>query len=181
MNLNLRPSRNLLAWCFAVAIGFPPNVALTADVPASNPSALTNWLAALNTFRKAGADIGDGKPALAKAQLAAASTNLPPPYTEMADQINAKLGAALALESQSPRQSKALVQLCAQLHAYDVALRLQSASVPAAELGDDPTYAWRLFETGNTSAALTEYKRRVAEEMVETYQQHYRTQIQLEI
>ncbi len=165
----------LAALCFLPA--FRTNAANEAKPV--QPAALTNWLIALNTFRQAGADLGDGKPAQAKADLTTASTNLAAPYADTARQLNAKLGAALTLEARSPRQSKALVQLCAQLHSYDAALRLQSASVPAAELGDEPTYAWRLFETGDTKAALAEYKRRVVDEMVETYQQHYRAQIQL--
>jgi tetratricopeptide (TPR) repeat protein len=164
-----------------VALCFLPTFTVNAanDAQPAQPAALTNWLTALDAFRKAGADIGDGKPAQAKTELAAASTNLAAPYADMARQLNAKLGAALALEDKSTRQLKALVQLCAQLHAYDAALRLQSASVDAAELGDDPAYAWRLFETGNITAALAEYKRRLAEEMVDNFRQNYQEQIRL--
>lgn len=144
-------------------------------------TALTNWLVALNTFRHAGALVGENKLTDARRELAAASTNLPSPFAAMAAQIAAKIAAASAVGTNSvgAGELRTRIKWCAQLHSYDAALRLQSASMPADELEDDSTYAWRLFESGNLSAALAEYKRRLAGEMVENFRQNYQDQARL--
>ena len=161
-------------------------IALVTPAPADqaradSSSALTNWQAALRSFQKTGASIGEDKLDRARTELAAASTNLAPPYSTMATQFATRLASAIATspDAKNPGRLKAMVKLCADLRAYDVALRLQSAASSAEELTDDLTYAWRLFEAGNTKAALTEYKHKLAEETVDTFADYYREQIRL--
>ena len=144
-------------------------------------SALTNWQVALNCFQKAGASIGENKFDRARTELAAASTKLALPYSTVAAQFVTRLDSAIAIspDPKNAKRLKATVMLCAELRAYDVAVRLQSAASSAEDLEDDLTYPWRLFEAGNTKAALIEYKRKLAEETVDTFADYYREQIRL--
>lgn len=155
--------------------------ALAGQSPTVAVGALTNWQVALKCFQNAGASIGQDKPDQARVELTAAATNLPPPYSTMAAQLATQLGSALgpSADPKSPKRVKALMKLCAELRAYDVALRLQSATSSAEDLEDDPTYAWRLFETGQLPAALAEYQRKLAAETVENFADYYRDTIRL--
>ena len=143
--------------------------------------ALTNWQAALRSFQKIGTHIGDNNFDQARTELNAASTHLAPPYDTMAATFATRLASVLATspDLKNPARLKATIELCADLRAYDVALRLQSATSNAEDLADDPTYAWRLFESGNIKAALTEYRRKLAEETIENLADYYREQIRL--
>lgn len=146
----------------------------------ANP-ALTNWLTARVTFQRAGAKIAEADLDPARAQLAAASTTLPAPYNALAGKFVTQLETAAKLtnSTNNPARSKALVDLCAALGAYDQALKLQAGYYNPEELQDDPAYPWRLFESGQTPAAAAEYRRRIKEEMVETFAAHYKTQLRL--
>jgi len=144
-------------------------------------SALTNWQTARLTFQRVGAAVDEANLSPARAQLAAASTNLPAPYNAMAAKFATELEAAAKLpaDKDKPARSKALVELCAALSAYDHALKLQAKFCDQEELQDDPAYAWRLFESGQTTAAIAEYRRRIKDEMVETFTAHYQEQLRL--
>jgi len=147
----------------------------------AGPTALTNWQTARLTFQRAGAVISEANLSPARQQLAAASTNLPIPYSAMAVNFAAQLESAAKLpaDKEHPTRSKALVELCAALGAYDHALKLQAGFCDQEELQDDPAYAWRLFESGQTEAAIAEYRRRIKEEMVDTFAEHYKAQLRL--
>jgi len=146
----------------------------------ANP-ALTNWQTARLTFQRIGSAIDETKPAPAQQQLAMAATNLPAPYGAMAVMFATQLEAAAKLpaDKDNPARGKALVALCAAMGAYDRALKLQAKFADQEDLQDDPAYAWRLFESGQTDAAIAEYRRRIKEEMVDTFAEHYREQLRL--
>ena len=162
---------------------------LTTDLvaaPAAPGSArgLTNWLVAVSSFRKAGALIGHQKISEAKAELSSGTTNLASPYKSLAAEYLSGLDSALKLSTNQsdPRRLKALIALCTGMTAYEAALRLQTgtnANATADDLTDDELYAWRLFGSGDTKAALAEYKRRLEREPVEFWQDYFREQIQL--
>ena len=146
--------------------------------------ALTNWQTALSRFKKAGAFIGEDKYALAQAELTSATTNLAPPYVALASQFLAQLNSALLLSTNrnEPQRLKALIELCGDLRAHQAALKLQTPSdgkTPSEDSADDPLYAWRLLESGDTKAALAEYQRRFTNELVEIWQNYYQEQIRL--
>ena len=146
--------------------------------------ALTNWQAALSRFKKAGALIGEDKYTMAQAELAAATTNLPLPYNTMASQFLGQLNSALQISTNrnEPHRLHALIELCGELRAPEAALRLQTppGTKPSSEdLADDPLYAWRLMESGDAKAALTEYQHRFEKELVEIWQNYYQEQIKL--
>ena len=172
MRLRLHPiaSFRLTVFCFW---------ALATTLSAS--PALTNWQVARVVFQQAGAAITESNLVPARVQLAAASTNLPVPYRAMATGFSAQLEAAARLpnDKETPSRSRALVELCAALGAYDRALKLQAGFSTAEDLQDDPAYAWRLFETGQVEAALAEYRRRIKDELVDTFADHFREQLRL--
>jgi len=146
--------------------------------------ALTNWQAATSRFQKAGAFIGEDKYALAKAELSAATTNLAAPYRTMASQFLTQLDSALQLSTNrnAPNRLQALIELCSDLRAHQAALRLQTppgSKTPSEDSADDALYAWRLLESGDTKAALAEYQRRFAKELIEIWQSYYQEQIRL--
>ena len=155
---------------------------LFAETVASQPaSALTNWQTALISFRKAGAAIGQNEYAPAQAELSGAVTNLSAPYNGLAAQFLSRLNATLkqSPDREDPVRQKALIQLCAELHAYGAAIHLGSPSGQEADADDDPVHAWRLYESGDSKAALTEYHHKLAEETVDMWSDYYRTQIRL--
>lgn len=157
---------------------------LAEPVPAGPSGALTNWQTALSSFKKTGAFIGQDQYASAKVELSAGATNLPTPYSNMATQFLARLESALkqAPDPGDLGRRQTLAQLCAELRAYAAALRLSAPAggdSAAAEERDEPEFAWRLFEAGDVTAALREYKRKLAEEQVDMWQSHYREQIRL--
>jgi len=155
-------------------------VCALATTSLANP-ALTNWQTARLAFQRAGATIDEADLTSVRQQLTAASTNLPAPYGALAAKFAAQLEVASRLPDgkDKPARSKALVDLCAALGAYDQALKLQAKFSDQEDLQDDPAYAWRLFESGQTQAAITEYRRRIKEEMVDTFAEHYREQLRL--
>jgi len=164
--------------------GSQPEPQQAAPATVVGTGALMNWQMALSIFKKSGAFIGQDKGEEAKAELSAGATNLPAPYSNMASQFLARLESTLKQSpgKSDPRQRKTLSQLCGELHAYEAALRL---SVPAGggsstvEARDEREFAWRLFESGDVPAALNEYRRKLAEEQVDTWQDYYKEQIRL--
>src|SRR5262245_36655148 len=90
------------AWLWA-------GIVFGAETSTGDSTALTNWLVALKTFRNVGASIADGKLSQAKTQLALAATNLAQPYGALAAQSAVKLESAIALKTNSPARSKALI------------------------------------------------------------------------
>ncbi len=160
----------------------PPVVA--AQTGTNTSRALTNWLTASSSFKKAGAFVGQGKYSQARAALSAGTTNLATPYKNLAAELLSQLDSTLKLSTNTadPRKRKVLVSLCSDLGAYEAAVRLQTwggtNSSPEA-LADDAMYAWRLFDGGDTKAALAEYQRRLAKEEIDFWQQYFREQIRL--
>ena len=160
---------------------------LPAQAEQSSPNAapaLTNWQAATSRFKQAGDFIGEDKYALAKAELSAGTTNLALPYRTMASQFLAQLDSALQLSTNrnEPHRLQALIELCSDLRAHQAALQLQTpqgSKTPSEDSADDALYAWRLLESGDTKAALAEYQRRFAKELVEIWQSYYQEQIRL--
>src|SRR6266481_4602974 len=80
-----------------------PIAFISSGTAAPNP-ALTNWQAALLTFQKAGALIGEAKYPQGRAELTRAATNLAQPYSAMATQRLEQFEAALKL---SPKKESA--------------------------------------------------------------------------
>jgi len=154
---------------------------VTVATAAPGAAALTNWQSALDCFKQAGARIGDNKLAEAATALSAGSTNFAAPYNSMAAAFAGQLESIRKspADPKDPKRTRATIQLCAALRAYDVAVRLQAASNTAEDLADDPAYAWRLFESGNLAGALAAYRRKLQDEAVESFVNHYREQIRL--
>src|SRR5258707_4919849 len=90
-----------------------PLASISPGTAAPSP-ALTNWQAALLTFQKAGALIGEAKYPQARADLSHAATSLAQPYSAMANQRLEQLEAALKLSSkkESAEQGAAFSDLC---------------------------------------------------------------------
>ena len=148
--------------------------------PAADP-ALTNWLAATTAFQRAGALIGGAKYPQARSELESDKAKLPAPYAAMAEDFRARLNSALGLSTNSvdARRDAALLGLCTDMRAYAAALELQRrGTTNVDELGDEALYAWRLAESGDTKAALAEYRRRFTSELVEYFQTNWQDQIQ---
>jgi len=157
---------------------------LAAESRPVSANAVTNWLVASSSFRKAGDSIGHQKFSEAKAVLSSGTTNLAAPYKNLATEYLSQLDAALKLSTNQcdPRRLQALIGLCTSLTAYEAALTLQTgtnANVSANDLKDDAMYAWRLFGSGDVRGALAEYKRRLEQEPVDFWQDYYREQIRL--
>ena len=164
-----------------LTITTPLLAAESRPVPAT---AVTNWLVAASSFRKAGALVSKHKYTEAKAALNSDTTNLAAPYKNLAAGFLAQLDSALKLSTNQsdPRRLEALIGLCTSLTAYEAALALQtgpSAKDSANDLKDDAMYAWRLFGSGDVKGALAEYKRRLEQEPIEFWQDYYREQIRL--
>jgi tetratricopeptide (TPR) repeat protein len=53
------------------------------------------------------------------------------------------------------------------------------AGAGADELADDVLHAWRLFDAGDTNAALAEYKSRLRKEQIDVWQSYFQEQIRL--
>ena len=151
---------------------------------AAGAPALTNWQAALASFQKIGALIGEGKYAPAKLELRSGATNLPPPYRVMAAQYLEQLEGALQHSSgkKDHRQLSALLELSAELRAYPAALQLITRLRKASREDEEPqshSLAWLLLENGQTKAALAQYERKLAQEHIEIWQSHCRKQMEL--
>lgn len=132
-------------------------------------------------FRTAAAAIGKENYSQAQAELSRGATNLPAPYNGMAAKCLDQLSSTLKQPSdgKDPRRKMALVTLCAQLHAYDIAVRLGGPQNDTTDPDDDPVMAWRLFECGNLKAAATEYQRKLDAELVDMWRDYYRAQLRL--
>lgn len=170
-----------------IALGLA--MALTAPVfagPASPDRARsqTNWLAATSSFKRAGDLIANDKYSEATAEFNFDTANFPAPYGTMAAQFAFRLDSALKLSTNrdDPPRIRALVDLCTDLRAHKAALRLvmpPGTNAPSEDVTEDGLYPWRLLESGDTKAALTEYERRLAKEEVEIWQNYYKEQIRL--
>jgi tetratricopeptide (TPR) repeat protein len=172
--------RAVLAAVLALAVMVLAKSSSAESVPSYSPPALTNWQKALITFRKVGRLIGQANYQQAQTELSRGATNLPAPYGGMASQFLTRLESTLKQwpDQNDSRRKQTLVQLCAELHAYDDALRL-AGKRSAEELEDDPVYAWRLLESGDTKAAAAEYKRKLDDEPVDMWRDYYRNQLRL--
>ena len=170
----------------AICIALLTLTSLGVAAPSGSESAraLTNWLAAISSFKKAGTLVGQEKYSEAKAELSSGTTNLAAPYKSLAGEYLTQLDSALKLSTNQadPRRLRALIGLCTGLRAYDAALKLQTgpdAKASPDELSDDALYAWRLFNSDDVKAALAEYTRRVEREQVEYWQDYYKEQVRL--
>ncbi|MEO6336172.1 MAG: hypothetical protein ABIP71_05070 [Verrucomicrobiota bacterium] len=137
---------------------------------------MANWLVAQNEFQKAGVLLGGKKFEAAEKSLRAAASQLPPPYADMAKGFAERAGN-LSGEKNAPARLEAAAHLCAELQSYVAALKLK----PKKKTDDDESAVppWYLLESGDRKGALAEYKRKLAREYVELYQDYYRKQIQL--
>jgi len=102
----------------------------------------------------------------------------------MASQFLTQLNSALQLSTNrnEPHRLRALIELCGDMRAHQAALKLQTipgSKTPSEDSEDDPLYAWRLLEGGDTKAALAEYQRRSTNELVEIWQNYYQEQVRL--
>jgi len=178
------------SWSAKASIGAVWLAALTLTTPVfaaqtgpESSRALTNWLAATSNFKKAGAFVAQEKYSQAKAELTSGTANLAAPYKSLAAEFLSQFDSALKLSTNhaDPRRLQALITLCTDMGAHQAALKLQAAAGAKApdELAEDALYAWRLFGGGETTAALTEYKRRLGNEQIEFWQDYYQKQIRL--
>jgi tetratricopeptide (TPR) repeat protein len=143
--------------------------------------ASTNWLKAADFFCRSGGLIEVTNLSPAREQLTAASAALPQPYDTMARKFLEQLTVAskLAVGDATHSRESSLVTLAAALGAYGNALKLQAAFCDTDALQEDQAYAWRLMESGRTQEAVAEYQRRIKDEMVETFAEHFRGQLAL--
>ncbi len=156
---------------FTTASTFSAEPAL---IPAQ--SATTNWLVAQTEFQKAGVLLGGKKFEAAEKSLHAAALQLPPPYADMAKGFAERAGN-LSGEKNTTARLEAAAHLCADLQSYVAALKLK----PKKKTDDDESAIppWYLLESGNIKAALAEYKRKLAHELVPLYQDYYKKQIKM--
>lgn len=149
-----------------------------APSPIAPEPAATNWLTAQTTFQKAAAQIGEKKWDAAQAALMAAGTNLPAPYGGLATQLVQRL-EGVRREPESPLRIEHAAEFCADLQAYDAALKLRPAKPVLGEDETDDAGAWWLFESGDLKAALGRYQQKLAQERITVYQDYYRKQVQM--
>ena len=153
--------------------------AVTAGSAIASESSLTTWQKPMESFKKAGDWIGSDKYDRARAELSADSTNFPVPYNGMATEYLGKLDTALKIsDAKDPKRLKKLVDLCTDLRACDAAERLQSREKKEAD-DDDLASAWRLWQSGDTKAALAEYKHKLDGEVVDMWREYWKEQIRL--
>src|SRR5438093_937397 len=94
-NASRRGSLRAVTILALASLFVPSQPAVSGDAPQSAQAVvLTNWLAALNSFRAAGAKLGETNVSQAKIELAAAATNLAAPYGAQAAELAAKLDTA---------------------------------------------------------------------------------------
>lgn len=150
--------------------------------PAASDESLNYWQTPMNSFKKAGELIGHGGYNGARAELSYGMTNFPAPYNGIATQYLTKLDSALGISDlKDPKRRGELIELCAELRACDAALELKSEEKEKKKEPDDSdtASAWCLWETGNTQAALANYKHRLEAEPLETWQDYWSEQIHL--
>lgn len=159
---------------FAVAL-----VGVTAHSAFASQSSLATWQKPMESFEKAGEWIGSDKYDRAREELSSDSTNFPAPYNGMASGHLGKLDAALKIsDPKDHKRLDQLVDLCTDLRACDAAMRLQSREKKNAE-DDDLASAWRLWQSGDTKAALAEYKHKLDAETVDMWREYWKEQIRL--
>jgi tetratricopeptide (TPR) repeat protein len=149
--------------------------------PPPDEAALNTWRAPMKSFRNVGELIGRGDFKRARAELNADATNFPAPYGAMAADYAGKLDSALTnSDSKDSKRLGELAELCTELRACDAALRLQpEGGRKDKPNNDDIESAWRLWETGDTKAALAAYHRKLEAEPIETWQDYWSEQIRL--
>ena len=143
---------------------------------AGSDPALTNWLAAQSTFERAGSLLGDEKWDSARAALLAARTNLPAPYSGLSTQLAQRLEVILR-EPASGGRTERTALLCADLQAFDAAIKVRHVKPILGEDEDDDGGAWWLFERGDMKAALSRYQQRLSQERISVYKDYYRKQV----
>ena len=140
---------------------------------------LESWRPAMEGFMKVGELIGSDKDDRAREELISDSTNFPAPYNGMATEFLGKLNSALKIsDPKDPKRLDQLVDLCTDLRACDAAMRLQSREKKEAN-DDDLSSAWRLWQDGDTRAALAEYQHKLDAEPVEMWRDYWQEQIRL--
>lgn len=171
----MRPNFGQVKSAFAAALVAAVMIHSALAVPAP----LATWQAPGENFRKAGEWIGSDKYDRARAALSSDSTNLAPPYNQMAAGYLGKLDAALKIsDPKDTNRLGQLVDLCTDLRAYDAALQLQSRLKKDPD-NEDLSSAWRLWQTGDTKAALADYKHKVDAEPVEMWRVYWQEQVRL--
>lgn len=142
-------------------------------------SSLVTWQIPMESFKKAGEWIGSDKYDRARTELSSDSTNFSTPYDSMAGEYLGKFDAALKIsDPKDPRRLDKLVDLCTDLRACEAALRLQSREKTNAD-DDDLASAWRLWQSGDTKAALAEYHHKLDAETVDMWREYWKEQIRL--
>lgn len=160
---------------FAVAL-----VAFTAHSAFASQSSLATWQKPMESFKKAGEWIGDDKCDRARAELSSDSTNFPAPYNSMAGEHLGKLDSALKIsDPKDHKRLDQLVDLCTDLRASEAAMRLQLREKTNTDDDDDLASAWRLWQSGDTKAALAEYKHKLDAETVDMWREYWKEQIRL--
>jgi tetratricopeptide (TPR) repeat protein len=144
-------------------------------------AALDNWQTPMKSFRHVGELIGRGEFKSASAELSDDATKFPTPYGAMAADYSRGLDSAAAISDQNdPKRRNELAELCTALRACDAAIRLQSENEKKGKPhSDDVESAWRLWEVGDTKAALADYHRKLQAEPVDTWQNYWSEQIHL--
>lgn len=148
----------------------------------SSEGPLNYWQTPMDSFKNAGELIGRAKYDAAETELSSDATNFPAPYNSMAIERLEKLDAALKISNAKDTNRIAqLMDLCTELRASDAALQIQLEEKRKKKAPDDsdPESAWRLWETGNTEAALADYKRKLEAEPLDTWQNYWSEQIHL--
>ncbi len=163
----------------ALAILFIAAAGLAATSP--DEAALNYWQTPMKSFRNVGEMIGRGDFKSAQAELSYDMTNFPAPYGPMAASFAKKLDSATeSSDPKDPQRASQLIELCTSLRACDAAIQLRSEGKKKDKPDQkDPESAWRLWEIGNTKAALADYKHKLEAEPMETWQNYWSEQIHL--
>ena len=157
-----------------------PGTQAALQTSGGTPAALSHWQWAAVRFQSAGALIGQNQFSEAKNELGSAAASLPEPYRNQGFEFLKQLESALnsSTNANDPGRVRQLIELCTKLGAHKAALDL-SGRLAGNDVTDEPLYAWRLLETGDTKGALLAYKRKLDKEIIETWQDYYREQIRL--
>jgi tetratricopeptide (TPR) repeat protein len=176
----MRSNHSVKGPLFAVAA---LSMFVAVSVLATTPSdgALNAWRAPMKSFQYVGELIGREDFKRARAELNADATNFSAPYGAMAAEYAGKLDSALTnFDSKDSKHLGELAELCTGLRACDAALRLQPEGGKKDKPNNDNIEsAWRLWETGDTKAALVAYHRKLEAEPIEAWQNYWSEQIRL--
>jgi tetratricopeptide (TPR) repeat protein len=184
MKLELHFPRTLKGILLAIGVALLPAWEFGAQAGEGQTAALTNWQAAVSRFQKAGLSIAEKKYPQAKSELISCATNMPEPYSKMANQFLVRLESALKQSTNSDNSTRleALLKVCVGLRAYEAVSQLKAAApkTPASEVdAEEPVSGWYHLESGNTDAAIAAYQRESATEPTIIFQQYYKKQIEL--